>query len=194
MARQTLNKKYERFVSIPYHVISSAPFACLKAPETKLLLDVLLQYNGRNNGMLSACYALMEKRGWASTSLHRAFNNLQHAGFFVVTRQGWKQRGKPTLVAVTWKGIDEPRQGIDYDEGITPSNSPLSYWCKAKAGWKHKPKVKEIKKGPQKESQKNDLPIVPKKIKVAPLTGEVNASYSPSQVRQNLQIENYSPV
>lgn len=134
--------KGSRFVGIPHDVASSIVFARLKAPEVKLMVDILIQYNGRNNGMLSACHTLMKKRGWAKASLYRAFCNLQHAGFVVVTRQGWKRRGKPTLLALTWNGIDEPRNGVEYDQGIAPSHTPLNYWCKVKSAWKHLPKVK----------------------------------------------------
>lgn len=137
-------KRSGRFIGIPYEIANSSIFANLRAPENKLIIDLLLQYTGRNNGMLSACYTLMEKRGWSSTSLHRAFNKLQHAGIVVVTRQGWKCRGKPTLVALTWHGIDEPRNGVVYDCSIKPSEVPLSYWCKEKSVWKHKPAVKEL--------------------------------------------------
>ena len=162
MSAKALKRQKGRFIGIPYKVANTDIFAKLSAPENKLLLDLLLQYNGGNNGMLSPCYTLMEKRGWAKSSLHRAFNKLQHAGFLVVTRQGWKRRGKPTLVAITWLGIDNSKSDIDFDEGITPSNTPLGYWCIAKKSWKHKPKVKEI--------VKSHLPQY----------GEVNRSYSPT--------------
>jgi hypothetical protein len=155
MKHNALKKRKGRFLGIPYSVVNSAPFAELRAPEVKLLVDLLLQYNGRNNGTLSPCHTLMEKRGWAKSSLHRAFSNLQHLGFLVVTRQGWKRRGKATFVAITWLEINEPQNGIEYDDGIASSNKPLSYWCTAMKSWKHKPKIKEIKKflSPNMESK-----------------------------------------
>jgi hypothetical protein len=88
----------------------------------------------------------MKERTWAKSSLYRAFSNLQHAGFIVVTRQGTKIRGMATLVAVTWIGIDEPRSGIEYDGGIDSSHRPLNYWCKAKPNWKHQPRIKKQQK------------------------------------------------
>lgn len=146
MSATKLKKKKERFAGIPFSVAKTKPFIDLRAPEVKLLVDLLLQYNGNNNGMLSACHTLMKERGWPKSSLHRSLNNLLHAGFLVVTRQGWKVRGKATLLAITWEGIDEARRGLEYDERIIPSNTPLSYWCKAKASWKHRPAVKKIQK------------------------------------------------
>ncbi len=118
----------ERFLGIPYHVGCSSEFATLSGNETKLLVDLLVQYNGRNNGNLSTTISLMKGRGWASSSLYRAHTELIKKGFLVVTRQGWKQRGRPTLVAITWNGIDEC--GVVYDECVTPSPVPLRSWRK----------------------------------------------------------------
>ncbi|MEH6637673.1 MAG: hypothetical protein V7717_00210 [Porticoccaceae bacterium] len=120
--------KSPRFIGIPQHVAHSEEFAALKGNEVKLLIDLLVQYYGRNNGKLSPTLALMKKRGWASSSLYRAHTGLLKKGFVVVTRQGWKQRGRPTLVAITWNRIDEC--DIDYDEGIRSSATPLNSWRK----------------------------------------------------------------
>lgn len=115
-----------RFIGIPYHVGNSPEFASLDGNETRLLVHLLLQFNGRNNGKLSPTHSLMRNKGWAKSSLYRAKNGLLEKGFLKVTRQGWKQRGHPTLVAVTWEGIDEC--GIEYDEGIAISAVPLGSW------------------------------------------------------------------
>lgn len=141
-ATRTLKKQKGRFVGIPYDVATSVPFMALRAPEMKLLFDLMVQYNGSNNGCLSCCHTLMKKRGWAKSSLFRAFSNLQHTGFVVVTRQGAKIRGMATLVAVSWNAIHEPRRGVEYDGGIVPCNTPLNYWCKDKGSWKHQPRTK----------------------------------------------------
>ena len=140
MGRISHPKRKERFIGIPYRVAESRPFNELKAQEIKLLINLLTQRNGRNNGSLSPCYALMKKQGWASSSLYRAFTGLVEKGFLVVTRQGWKQRGRPTLVAITWDGIDEPAGGIEYDDEIKPHPVPLNYWRKAPEIWQHKPR------------------------------------------------------
>ena len=137
------SKTKGRWFGIPRYVVNSESWAKLKAPEVKLLVDVYLQYNGYNNGNLSACHTLMKKRGWAKSSLYRSFKKLIYSGFLVVTRQGMKVRGMPTLVAITWYGIDEPNKG-HYDFGINPHTVPLSYWSKPKSEWKHQPNRKEI--------------------------------------------------
>ncbi|MFT4816228.1 MAG: hypothetical protein ACI80L_000284 [Pseudohongiellaceae bacterium] len=47
-----------------------------------------------------------------------------------------------TFVAITWNGIDEPKEGVKYEGGIVPNSKPLNYWYKPKASWKHKPRTK----------------------------------------------------
>jgi len=134
-------KVKERFIGIPYRIASSASFAALSAFEVKFILDLLLQYTGRNNGALSPTFSLMKNRGWASGTLYRTFASCEAKGWVVVTRKGWKQRGRATLVAITWNGIDEVA-GIEYDDGIKCSAAPLGYWCTDSQTWKHKPTLK----------------------------------------------------
>ncbi len=134
-------KKRERFVGIPRHVAMSDPFKRLSAPCLKLLVDILTQYNGSNNGLLSPCHTLMKERGWAKSSLYRAFRDLEYAGFVVVTRQGRKVRGYATFIAITWNGIDDQSK-VEYDEGVVCSDTPLNYWCKVQKNWKLKPTMK----------------------------------------------------
>ena len=116
-----------RFVGIPYQVVSSSNYVSLSAKAVKLIVDLSYQYNGSNNGSLSACWTLMRDRGWKSTSvLYNALKELQGRRLVVVTRRGWKQRGRPTMLALTWHGIDEAK--FEYDQGVFVSNVPLGYW------------------------------------------------------------------
>jgi hypothetical protein len=135
-------KQKVRFIGIPYHVATSEQFARLRSPDVKLLIDLLTQYNGKNNGMLSTCHALMCKRGWAKSSLYRAYASLVHAGFIVVTRQGFKIRGFPTLIAITWNGIDDPIK-CKFDINVKISPVPLSYWKVDKSKWIIEPNIKK---------------------------------------------------
>lgn len=144
MARNNKRKTKGRFVGIPYHVASSNLWKGLSAHEVKLLFDLSYQYNGKNNGNLTAAHSLLRDRTWASSTLARTLNSLINRGLVVVTRQGWKQRGKPTLLALTWYGIDDPPLKVDYDEGIQPSPVPLSYWAVERTAWKHQPRVKNL--------------------------------------------------
>lgn len=114
-------------MSIPHRMLNHPNFVSLTPLELKLLIDVWSQYNGRNNGSLTASMSLMQKRGWSSTgSLYKALSSLKKKGFFVVTKQGKKIKGDATLLAATWEGIDESRK--DYDPEIKPSHVPLRSW------------------------------------------------------------------
>lgn len=108
-----------------------------------MLFELAYQYNGHNNGNLTTCHSVLKDRGWAKASIWRAYCALVHAGFVVVTRQGEKRRGYPTLLALTYQPIDTPPAGIVYDDGIKPSGVPLGYWNKAKASWEIQPTVKD---------------------------------------------------
>lgn len=137
LAKRGKKPRAGRFVGIPYHVANSDVFSKLDAYEVKLLFDLSRQFNGRNNGNLTATLTLMESWGWASGTLHRTQKSLLEKGFITVTRQGWKQRGKPTLLALTWHEIHEPPKTVEYDEGVKVSPVPLNYWCKDRSGWAH---------------------------------------------------------
>ena len=120
-------KRKGRFIGIPYHIACSKEFINLSHKAKALLIDLLHQYHGANNGSQSACWTLMRERGWKSSStLYRAFKELQETGFIVVTRQGIKVRGRPTLCAITWQGIDDA--SADYDLGVKVSSIPLNLW------------------------------------------------------------------
>lgn len=119
-------------------------FISLSPGALKLLIDLLWQYkggpeakHGGNNGTLSACWTLMKRRGWkSSASVYRAKKELLDKGFIVVTKEGKKLRGCPTLFAITWSGISDC--GVVYDPHIQPSTTPLSLWQKDPKDW-HKP-------------------------------------------------------
>lgn len=86
----------------------------------------------------------MRLRCWKSTStLHKAKKELLDKGFIVVTKTGMKVRGHPTLLAITWNGIDDCN-GEVFDEGIKVSPVPLSYWNKPRIIAGALPKLKVI--------------------------------------------------
>jgi len=51
-------------MQLPKHILQSAAWARLTAFEIKLLIDVYMQFNGRNNGDFSATWSGMHERGW----------------------------------------------------------------------------------------------------------------------------------
>lgn len=113
------------FIGIPKRAIHSQAFAELPAHTTKLLLDLAQQYNGANNGDLSAAWSDMRKRGWHSPgTLHKAKQHALETGFAIVTRQGG--RNTCSLYALTWWPIDECKG--KHDE--KPTHAPLFLWEK----------------------------------------------------------------
>lgn len=141
MARTRVKSKGRRetglFIALPTHIFTSPQYANLSAHAVKLLIDLLSQYRGFNNGDLCATWSLMSQRGWRSRdTLNRALKELMTAGFIEKTRQG--ERGhssgqrKPTLYGVTWKGIDECGGKLDVSPNPVPSNRWAKITCTAR--------------------------------------------------------------
>ena len=102
----------DSFVRIPHHVINHEHFRSLSPRATKLLIDLLAQYRGYNNGDLCAPLSLMRERGWnSSDQLQKAKNELIEKDVIIVTRQGGIN--KCSLYAVTWFPIDECKGKLD---------------------------------------------------------------------------------
>lgn len=136
MARSRLKAKgradFGSYVAMPHAILESQEWAALTAFEVKLLLDVYGQYNGKNNGTLSAAWALMRPRGWRSEStLSRALTGLLVKCFLIKTRQGGKHRC--SFFAVTWREVQE----CDGKHDMRPTNT-------APGTWKNKSVLREV--------------------------------------------------
>lgn len=95
------------FVAIPLTVLDSAAYLGAGAHAKALLLDLLSQYRGNNNGDLTACWRFMKERGWKSQdTLNRAKKALIECGLIVETRMGARPN-KASLYAITWLALDE---------------------------------------------------------------------------------------
>lgn len=125
------------FTAIPHRVLDSPKFAALSPCATKLLIDLVAQYRGHNNGDLCAATALLKPRGWNSkSSLTKAIKELVDTGFLILTRRGG--RHKPNLYALSFYAIDDckDKQGFskfDPDLGIKPTVSPRDDWLRGTA-------------------------------------------------------------
>lgn len=73
---------------MPHTITDTAAYCSLSAHAFKLWHDLLLQFNGKNNGRIDAILTRLEKRGWKNGTLYRSLNELQEKGFLVKTRQG----------------------------------------------------------------------------------------------------------
>lgn len=105
VAEARANRPPGGFVPMPHIVVRSEQWTRLSAHGCKLLMDLLAQYNGRNNGDLCATWSLMVKRGWRSRdTLRKAQAELETWGWVARTRQGGLHA--PNLFGVTFFGLD----------------------------------------------------------------------------------------
>ena len=112
MLRQKGRRSSDSFIRIPHHVVNHENFRTLSPRATKLLIDLLAQFRGYNNGDLAATLKMMQERGWnSSDQLNKAKNELVDRDIIWVTRQGG--RNKACLYAVTFFPIDECKGKLD---------------------------------------------------------------------------------
>ena len=99
------NRRCGRFVQLPHKLLNDPDYIELSNKAKVLLVDVIYQYNGNNNGDLSITLRILSKRGWNSNSqIASAKNELISRKWIELTRMGG--RNKPSLFAMTWKRID----------------------------------------------------------------------------------------
>lgn len=93
-----------QFVALSYTMMDSPAYMGLSASAKVLLQDVARQYSGKNNGSLSPCWELMQRRGWKSqTTLNDAKKELRASRLITVTRKGTRgPKGKPELWSINW--------------------------------------------------------------------------------------------
>ncbi len=112
------------FVPLPHVVLRSGEFAALSPRASKLLLDLLAQYRGDNNGNLCAAFSIMQGRGWRGKSLlARAIGELKASDFLVETRKGG--RHKAALFAVSFYAIDACSGKLDIE---APTRRFMGLW------------------------------------------------------------------
>ena len=111
------------FVPLPHVVLRSKSFALLSRSANKLLMDMLSQYNGNNNGDFSIAWKRMKAREWKSqTTLNKAKTELLEREWIEIARYGGLNR--PALYAVTFYAVDECNGKID----LPATHSPRSLW------------------------------------------------------------------
>ncbi len=152
------------FIQIPKPVLQSHGYAKLSSQAVKLILDLLIQYNGGNNGDLCAPFSLMRKKNWKSKgTLNRAIKELLNSDFIEISRLGG--RNKCSLYALTFLAVDECKGKLDINSTTTP-----------KSTWKKHEPLPNIERL-QKEKFKNDQANLIKSIfDLAKRSGEINLS------------------
>ena len=115
---------YGGFLMLPHALLHCPKFGALSASAVKLLLDIGGQYNGKNNGDLSAAWKIMRTKGWRSeTTLNRAKHELLAAGFIAETRKG-RLPNICGLYGITWHALN-PNPKLD----IGSNGFPVGLWA-----------------------------------------------------------------
>jgi hypothetical protein len=109
------------YSAIPHTVMDSTAFMGAGCPAKSLLLELMRQHSGNNNGHLHLSFTWLQKRGWSSRDvIQRAKSELLKRGLMIQTRQGGLNIG-PSRYAVTWLKITNfvglEIQGKDYHPG-----------------------------------------------------------------------------
>lgn len=126
----------ERYCSIPWNVLDSDSYHGLSGIAVKMLLFLVRQYNGNNNGDLSAPFSAAAGLNIGSQSTwYKVLKELIAADLIMVTRDPMKKyHGNPhglcTLFAITWRKIDECNGKLDCTPTLTP---PRKFSLNAKA-------------------------------------------------------------
>ena len=112
------------FLMLPHALLKNPKFAALSSSAVKLLLDIAAQFNGKNNGDLSAAWKTMKPKGWKSeTTLGKAKAELLEAGFIAETRKG-RLPNVCGLYGVTWFEINSNPK-LD----LGPEGFPYGAWA-----------------------------------------------------------------
>lgn len=116
------NFKHDATV-MPKRIFTSDEYRSLSGNAIKILHSLMLQYNGFNNGDLSAPLTQsVETFGMTHKTLQRGIRELLDKQFIIVSREG--NRKQCTLYALTFYAIDECKGKHD----LQPTNYPCEKW------------------------------------------------------------------
>jgi hypothetical protein len=116
------------FLALPHAVIRSKEYRALSPFACKLLIDLLSQYDGSNNGDFCCAWSIMEPCGWRSrATLRKALIELIETGFVSQTRQGGRHLA--SLYGVTIYALDE-RAKLE----VRTNGFPRGAWQRREAG------------------------------------------------------------
>lgn len=120
------------YSAIPHLVLDSVAFKGASYPAKSLLLELIRQHNGHNNGHLQLSFAWLKTRHWNSRDvIQRAKSELIERCLMIQTRQGGLNIGASHF-AVTWLKISNyvglDIYGKDYHPGAWTflNKSPLT--------------------------------------------------------------------
>ncbi|WP_239512066.1 hypothetical protein [Pseudomonas frederiksbergensis] len=110
-------RKSPPFAMIQKRMIQSVGFRALGPWSRAVILELLAQYNGQNNGDLSATRTMAKEWGIGSAhTLQRALEELEAGGWIMQSRTSvfGRQGARCALYALSWLPIDEcPGKNLD---------------------------------------------------------------------------------
>jgi len=111
MARKNKKRSSDNFIQIPHFILKSQAYIRCSAWGKLALIELLFQFNGKNNGDLSLPYSVASSRGFhSSNTLSKGLKDLLNLGLIEVTKQPRKTGTtfqKTKLYALTWLPIHE---------------------------------------------------------------------------------------
>jgi len=138
-----------RYAAFPHAVMDSEAFRGANHATQVLLLELMRQHTGENNGRLHLATGWLRKRGWKSVgTIQRAKIELIERGLIVQTRQGGLNSGA-SWFALTWLPISN-FAGLD----ITAKDYHPGAWCLM-----DKPLVKE-KRDACSDGRSSAVPVI----------------------------------
>jgi hypothetical protein len=95
------------YTPLPHALLDSTAYTGASPLAKALLLELVRQHNGRNNGRLHLTHSWLASRGWSSKSLvKKAQDELIERGLIVLARQGGLVIG-PSWYALTWLPVSD---------------------------------------------------------------------------------------
>lgn len=123
-ARTKGRRGYGLYYNVPHSVAGTPAYRSLSVHAFKLWHDMLLQYNGSNNGRIDAILSRLENRSWKNSTLYRSLNELKEKGFIVKTRQGGIGAMSNTCCLYRFTHL---ATGTDQEIGLTQSPPTNDY-------------------------------------------------------------------
>jgi hypothetical protein len=124
---RSVHEALGEYFALPLSIVCHDNWTQLSANGCKLVVDMGKQFNGRNNGYLSASWEKMSLYGWKSReTLAIAIAEAQHYGLVERTRQGGYKR--PNFYALTWWRIHPDPDGKHGPLDCQPTARPSGLW------------------------------------------------------------------
>jgi hypothetical protein len=123
----------ERYALLPREVLESVAYLALTDWARTVLIALIVQFHGMNNGTLALPFSQAKNLGVSHPwKLYAGLRLLEAAELILCTRRGRLEGGTklPSLYAVTWRGIDEPKEVVAFDGGIGPCPIPSQRWAR----------------------------------------------------------------